>query len=156
MAGPRLAWKGPARDAMDGGCWDGAEACVGVGDKGLPEGASDLRAREGSLRTGRGGPSGHKGEPEASCLGFYLEWFGVKEGKGHLGLRHIPLAVSKLEEGRAEAGRPGRRPDQGREQGRTWWERGLRSLVSLGLGDLLPGERVQQDPAGQAWVAGGC
>lgn len=58
--------------------------------------------------------------PEASCLGFYLGRCGA-EGKGDLGLRHTPLAVSRLEEkcgGRkareeGRAGVPGERPGQG-------------------------------------------
>lgn len=77
--------------------------------------------------------------PKASCLELYLERFGEKEGKGDLGLRHTPLAVS----GRVEAGRPGRRPEQ-----RCWGENragpGGRNVCeaesSMGLGNLVPGK----------------
>ena len=49
---------------------------------------------------------------QAVCLGFYLERFGAKEGKGDLGLRNIHLDVSRLKEGWVEAGRWGRRPER--------------------------------------------
>lgn len=74
-----------------------------------------------------------------------------------MGLRHTPLAVSKLEEGRVEAGRPGRRPEQ-RCQGENRAGPGGRKVCeaesSIGLRNIVPGEGVQENPESQAWVAG--